>query len=60
MTVPGSNLDNVCVLRTPDDGKRIAAAAKDKNVIVIGTSFIGCIFHSYVFVKESLYAVHAL
>ncbi len=32
---------NVFVLRTPEDGNAIAAAAKGKKVVVVGTSFIG-------------------
>ncbi|XP_014667880.1 PREDICTED: apoptosis-inducing factor 3-like isoform X2 [Priapulus caudatus] len=38
---PGSDLENIFVLRTPDDGNLIAERAKQKKVIIIGTSFIG-------------------
>ena len=38
---PGIDLENVCLLRTPEDANRIANQAKGKHVVVIGTSFIG-------------------
>ncbi len=41
LPIPGSDLQNVCVLRTPEDGKQIADASKGKHVVIIGTSFIG-------------------
>ena len=37
----GHDLENVCLLRTPADGNRIIEQAKGRNVVVIGTSFIG-------------------
>lgn len=38
---PGSNLQNVCVLQTPEDAKRIAQLAANKAVMIAGASFIG-------------------
>ncbi len=41
--VPGGDLLNVMVLRTPEDANSIAAAAKKSTagIVIIGTSFIG-------------------
>lgn len=41
LTCRGSDLDNICYLRTPDDGKKLASLIKGKHVVVIGSSFIG-------------------
>ena len=41
LTIPGSDLANICLLRSPDDGKQIAEMGKGKDVVIIGTSFIG-------------------
>lgn len=41
LPIPGVDLENVFSLRTPDDANKIAAAASGKNVVVIGSSFIG-------------------
>ena len=41
MPIPGQDLDNVCVLRTPQDANRIAANSQGKKVVIIGSSFIG-------------------
>ena len=41
MPIPGQDLDNVCVLRTPKDANRIAANSQGKKVVIIGSSFIG-------------------
>lgn len=42
LNIPGSNLENVEVLRSHEDLQRIAAFGKlDRNVVVIGSSFIG-------------------
>jgi NADPH-dependent 2,4-dienoyl-CoA reductase/sulfur reductase-like enzyme len=37
---PGSDLNNIFVLRTPDDANGIAREGKDKNVVLQGSSFI--------------------
>lgn len=39
--IPGYDLKNVLTLRTVDDAHAIAASAAEKNVVIIGTSFIG-------------------
>lgn len=41
LSIPGSDLEGVCILRSPEDGNAIAAKAEGKNVVVVGTSFIG-------------------
>ena len=41
LPIPGVDLKNVFSLRTPDDANAIAAAANGKNVVIIGSSFIG-------------------
>lgn len=41
MTIPGQDLKNICVLRTPEDANYIAANSEGKNVVIIGSSFIG-------------------
>uniref|UniRef100_A0A8C8RGF4 FAD/NAD(P)-binding domain-containing protein n=1 Tax=Pelusios castaneus TaxID=367368 RepID=A0A8C8RGF4_9SAUR len=38
---PGSNLENVCNLQTPEDAKRILQLATGRRVVVLGASFIG-------------------
>jgi len=39
--VPGFQLGNVFLLREPTQANEIAELAKDKKVVIIGTSFIG-------------------
>ena len=41
MNVPGSNLDNVLYLRSPEDANRIVGESSGKNVVIVGSSFIG-------------------
>ncbi|XP_038670127.1 apoptosis inducing factor mitochondria associated 4 isoform X1 [Scyliorhinus canicula] len=38
---PGADLKNVCLLRTPEDAKKINELSAGSNVVIIGTSFIG-------------------
>ncbi|XP_068122105.1 apoptosis-inducing factor 3-like [Hyperolius riggenbachi] len=38
---PGSTLNNVFHLRTPEDANTISEAAAGKNVVIMGSSFIG-------------------
>ncbi|XP_037736475.1 apoptosis-inducing factor 3 isoform X2 [Chelonia mydas] len=38
---PGSDLENVCSLQTPEDAKRILHLATGKRVVILGASFIG-------------------
>uniref|UniRef100_A0A670K2U8 L-amino-acid oxidase n=1 Tax=Podarcis muralis TaxID=64176 RepID=A0A670K2U8_PODMU len=38
---PGANLQNVCVLLTPEDSSRILRLATGKRVAIVGASFIG-------------------
>lgn len=41
LNLPGSDLENVLLLRSPDDANKIADEVPGKNVVIIGTSFIG-------------------
>ncbi|XP_064382581.1 apoptosis-inducing factor 3-like [Halichondria panicea] len=41
LPIPGFQLDNVFLLRDPAQGNKIAESAVGKNVVIIGTSFIG-------------------
>ncbi|XP_061460587.1 apoptosis-inducing factor 3-like isoform X3 [Rhineura floridana] len=38
---PGSNLQNICVLLTPEDASQILHLATGKRVAIVGASFIG-------------------
>ncbi|XP_039363942.1 apoptosis-inducing factor 3-like isoform X3 [Mauremys reevesii] len=38
---PGSDLENVCSLQTPEDANRILHLATGKRVVILGASFIG-------------------
>lgn len=41
LPIPGWDLKNVFVLRTPDDARTIAKQAKHRHVVIFGASFIG-------------------
>lgn len=41
LPIPGSDLDNVYCLRVAEEAHAIAAQAEGKNLVVIGSSFIG-------------------
>ncbi|GAB1598082.1 apoptosis-inducing factor 3-like [Argonauta hians] len=41
LQIPGSDLSNICFLRTPSEANYIAENSKEKDVVVIGSSFIG-------------------
>ncbi|XP_062568726.1 apoptosis-inducing factor 3-like isoform X2 [Saccostrea cucullata] len=41
LPIPGTDLENVYQLRTPEDANQIAEKAAGKNVVIIGSSFIG-------------------
>eukprot|EP00062_Callorhinchus_milii_P011774 gi/632958059/ref/XP_007894821.1/ PREDICTED: apoptosis-inducing factor 3-like isoform X2 [Callorhinchus milii] len=41
LTCPGMDLENVWVLRTPEDTKKIRELSIHKKVVIVGTSFIG-------------------
>ncbi|XP_052800272.1 apoptosis-inducing factor 3-like isoform X2 [Mya arenaria] len=58
LPIPGVDLKNVFSLRTPDDANAIAAAATGKNVVIIGSSFIGLEVASYMHDKAA--SVHVL
>jgi len=39
--IPGYDLENVTTLRSLDDAQSIALQAAEKDVVIVGTSFIG-------------------
>lgn len=39
--IPGYDLENITTLRSFDDAQFIATHAEGKNVVILGTSFIG-------------------
>ncbi|NXF79785.1 AIFM3 factor, partial [Sclerurus mexicanus] len=41
LKVPGADLQNVCILQTPEDSSKILKLATGKNLVIIGASFIG-------------------
>lgn len=41
LDIPGGQLPEVFVVRSPEDANAVAAAAAQKRVVVVGTSFIG-------------------
>ena len=41
LPIPGADLENVFTLRTPDDANKIAENIGGKNVVIVGSSFIG-------------------
>ena len=42
-SVPGHSLKNIYQLRSPEDANAILAAAQDKHVVVVGSSYIGLV-----------------
>lgn len=41
LDVQGNGLKNICFLRTPEEANYICSAGKDKNLVIIGASFLG-------------------
>ncbi|KFO94797.1 Apoptosis-inducing factor 3, partial [Buceros rhinoceros silvestris] len=41
LEVPGADLQNVCILQTPEDSSKILELATGRNLVIIGASFIG-------------------
>ncbi|NXV78961.1 AIFM3 factor, partial [Atlantisia rogersi] len=41
LKVPGADLQNVCVLHTPEDSRKILELATGKNLVIVGASFVG-------------------
>ncbi|CAH1232283.1 AIFM3 [Branchiostoma lanceolatum] len=56
-TSPGSDLQNVCLLRSPADGNYISQQGRGKNVVIVGTSFIGMEVAAYFAGKASSVSV---
>ncbi|XP_010222353.1 PREDICTED: apoptosis-inducing factor 3-like [Tinamus guttatus] len=38
---PGADLQNICLLQTPEDSKKILELSTGRNLVIIGASFIG-------------------
>jgi len=57
LPIPGWELENVFVLRTPADAKAIVKAATEKNVVICGASFIGMEVASYLASKANKVSV---
>lgn len=41
LKVPGADLQNVCMLQTPEDSSKVLELATGKNLVIIGASFVG-------------------
>ncbi|KAG8450770.1 hypothetical protein GDO86_003150 [Hymenochirus boettgeri] len=57
LTCPGSDLQNVLSLRTPEDANAISEMAVGKNVVIIGNSFIGMEVAAFLSDKASCVSV---
>ncbi|KAK5887690.1 hypothetical protein CesoFtcFv8_016274 [Champsocephalus esox] len=53
LDVPGTKLDNIKMLETPEDARQIHAACLGHNVTLVGTSFVGMEVASYLINKAS-------
>ncbi|KAF6715758.1 Apoptosis-inducing factor 3 [Oryzias melastigma] len=51
LDVPGTKLDNIKMLETPEDARQIHAACTGSNVVLVGTSFVGMEVASYLLDK---------
>uniref|UniRef100_A0A8C4W4X8 Rieske domain-containing protein n=1 Tax=Gopherus evgoodei TaxID=1825980 RepID=A0A8C4W4X8_9SAUR len=54
---PGSDLENVCSLQTPEDANRILHLATGKRVVILGASFIGMEVAAFLSDKSSAICV---
>uniref|UniRef100_A0A8C7E8C6 Rieske domain-containing protein n=1 Tax=Nothoprocta perdicaria TaxID=30464 RepID=A0A8C7E8C6_NOTPE len=41
LEVPGADLQNICLLQTPEDSRKILELSAGRNLVIIGASFIG-------------------
>lgn len=57
LPIPGLDLNNVFMLRTPTDANSIAEKAAGKNVVIVGSSFIGIEVASFLADKVSSVSV---
>ncbi|XP_075343601.1 apoptosis-inducing factor 3 [Odontesthes bonariensis] len=53
LDVPGIKLDNIKMLETPEDARQIHAVSLGRNVVLVGTSFVGMEVASYMIDKAS-------
>ena len=56
--VPGYDLENVTTLRSLDDAQFIALSAAEKDVVIIGTSFIGQVICQLLFYNVFILLIH--
>ncbi|XP_010081492.1 PREDICTED: apoptosis-inducing factor 3-like [Pterocles gutturalis] len=57
LKVPGADLQNVCVLHTPEDSTKILELATGKNLVIVGASFIGMEIAAFLSDKAGAIAV---
>ncbi|XP_075296397.1 apoptosis-inducing factor 3 [Opisthocomus hoazin] len=57
LKVPGADLQNVCVLQTPEDSSKILELATGKNLVIAGASFIGMEVAAFLSGKAAAIAV---
>jgi len=53
LNVPGHGLKNIFYLRSPEDGNQIHNESQGKNVVILGTGFIGMEIASYLASKAN-------
>ncbi|XP_008946946.1 PREDICTED: apoptosis-inducing factor 3-like [Merops nubicus] len=41
LKVPGADLQNVCILQTPEDSRKILELATGRHLVIVGASFVG-------------------
>lgn len=54
LEVPGADLQNVCILQTPEDSSKILELATGRNLVIVGASFIGTRLEGYQVISDSL------
>ncbi|KAJ7333916.1 Apoptosis-inducing factor 3 [Desmophyllum pertusum] len=54
LNVPGSDLENIFLLRSPDDANKIASFVPEKKVVIIGTSLLVWSWHQTLQAKRLL------
>ncbi|XP_066492559.1 apoptosis-inducing factor 3-like [Tiliqua scincoides] len=58
LQIPGSNLQNVCVLLIPADANKIARLATGNRLVIVGASFIGMEVAAYL--AEKAASIHVI
>ncbi|XP_009467904.1 PREDICTED: apoptosis-inducing factor 3-like, partial [Nipponia nippon] len=57
LEVPGADLQNVCVLQTPEDSRKILELATGRNLVIVGASFVGMEIAAFLSDKAGAIAV---